>query len=66
VSQKTIIININNNLYWDSSIITDKAVDFNKPDIVLIDRKNKTALVIDMANSFTRKLPKTEIGNHEI
>jgi hypothetical protein len=24
--------NNNNNLYWDRSIITDKTVDFNKPD----------------------------------
>ena len=58
--------NNNNNLYWDSYIITDKTVDFNKPDIVLIDRENKTALVIDIADSFTHTLPQTELGNHEI
>ena len=58
--------NNNNNLYWDRSILTDRTVDFNKLDIVLIDRENKTALVIDIADSFTHKLPKTEIGNHEI
>jgi hypothetical protein len=40
--------------------------DFNKPDRVLTDRENKTALVIDIADSFTHKLPKKEIGNHKI
>jgi hypothetical protein len=29
--------------YWDRFIVTDKAVDFNRPDIVLIHRENKTA-----------------------
>jgi len=27
-------------VYWDRSIITDKTTDFNRPDIVLIDRQN--------------------------
>jgi hypothetical protein len=58
--------NNNNNLHCDKSIITDKTVDLNRPDIVLIDRKNKRALVINIADSFIHKLPKTEIGNHEI
>jgi len=58
--------NNNYNLYWDKSIITEKTVHFNKPDTVLIDRENKTALVIDIADSFTHMLPETEIGNQEI
>jgi len=36
-------------LYWDKSIITDKMVDFNKTEIVLNNRQNTTALVIDTA-----------------
>jgi hypothetical protein len=47
-------------LYWDSSIITDRMVDFNRPDTVLIDRENKTALVIDTAVPLPHNLPKTE------
>jgi len=47
-------------LYWDKSIITDKMVDFNKPEIVLNNRQNKTALVIDTAVHLTNNLPGTE------
>jgi hypothetical protein len=36
-------------LYWDKSIVTDKTVDFNRPDIVTSDKENKTTLVIDIA-----------------
>jgi hypothetical protein len=34
--------------------------------MVLNDRESKAALIIDIADSFTQKLPKSEIGNHEI
>jgi hypothetical protein len=47
-------------LYWDRSVITDEMVDFNGPDIVLIDTENETALVIDTAVPLTHNLPKTE------
>jgi hypothetical protein len=49
-------------LYWDRSIITDKTVDCNGHDTVLVDRENKTAtaLVIDTAVPLTHKLPKSE------
>jgi hypothetical protein len=50
--------NNNNNLYLDSSIITAKTVDFNRPEKVLIDRENKTALIPDTAVPSTHKLPK--------
>jgi hypothetical protein len=36
------------------SINTDKAVDFNRPEIVLNNRENKTALVIDRAVPLTK------------
>jgi len=35
-------------------------VVFNRPDIVVIDRENKTALVIDTAVLLTHNLPQTE------
>jgi hypothetical protein len=47
-------------LYWDRSIITERTVDFKRPNIVLIDRENKTALVIDIALLLRCNLPKTE------
>jgi hypothetical protein len=50
-------------LYWDRSIITDRTVDFNRPIVVLINRENKTALVIDIAVPLPHNLPKTEAEN---
>jgi hypothetical protein len=35
-------------------------MDFNRPDIVLIDTENKTALAIDTAVPLTHNFPKTE------
>jgi hypothetical protein len=46
-------------LYWNSSVITDKRVDFNRSDTVLIDTENKIALLIDIAVLLTHNLPKT-------
>jgi hypothetical protein len=52
--------------YWDRSIITDKMVDLNRPDIVVTE--NKTALLIDIAFPLNHNLPKTgaeKITKHE-
>jgi hypothetical protein len=43
-------------LYWDGSIRTDTVIDFNRPDIVFIDRENKTVLVLDLAVCLTHNL----------
>jgi hypothetical protein len=50
------------------TIITDKTVDFNRPDIVVIDRKNKIALAVDMAVPLVHNFSNTEtekITNYE-
>jgi len=47
-------------LYWDMSILTDKTIDIKRVVIVLTDRENKTALVIDIAVPLTYNLRKTE------
>jgi len=47
-------------IYSEWSIITDKTVDFNRPDVVFTERENKTALVIDIVVPFTQNLPITE------
>jgi hypothetical protein len=47
-------------LYWDMSIITDTTADFNRPYTVLIDRENKTALVMDIAVPLTHNLSSIE------
>jgi hypothetical protein len=48
-------------LYRDRSIITDKAVNFSRPDTELIDRESKTAFVTETASvPLTSSHPKTE------
>ena len=47
-------------LYWGRAIINDKMVDFNRPDTLLFDRENKTALVLDIVVPLTHSLPRTE------
>ena len=47
-------------LYLDISIVTATTADFNRPDTVLIDRKNQTALVIGVAVPLTHNLSNTE------
>jgi hypothetical protein len=51
-------------LYWDRSVITDQTIDFNRPDIMFIDRENKIALVIDIAVPLTHNL--SHIGNGKV
>lgn len=47
-------------IYWDRPIFTDKTVAFNRPDIVLIDRNKKEAILVDIAVPLTHNLKKTE------
>jgi len=47
-------------IYSEWSIITDKTVDCNRPDVVFIERENKTALVIDIVVPLTQNLSNTE------
>ena len=47
-------------LYWDRPIITNKTIDFNRPDILLIDKVNKKALIIDIGVPLTHNLSKVE------
>lgn len=36
-------------LYWDRSILTDRTVAHNRPDIVILNKVNKEAILIDVA-----------------
>lgn len=55
-----VLQNSRNVLYWDRTIITDKPVAHNRPDIVLIDELNKQGLLIDIAVPLTHNLEETE------
>ena len=39
-----ILENENLKLYWNRSILTDKTIDFNRPDITFMNKKNKEHL----------------------
>ena len=47
-------------LYWDRSIITDRTVVCNKPDIVLIDRLERRAMIVDVTIPHDENLVKAE------
>jgi hypothetical protein len=49
----------NNKLYWNRSVLTDKTIPFNRPDITFINKKTNNAFLIDVAVSKTHNLAKT-------
>ena len=48
----------------DKHIITDCNIKFNKPDITIIDKNNKTIKIIEIA--ITNALDLTKIENHKV
>ncbi|RZB40270.1 hypothetical protein BDFB_013004, partial [Asbolus verrucosus] len=48
-------------LYWDRLIVTDKTVDFIRPDILFIDKKSKCGKIIDIACPLSSNIEKTEM-----
>ena len=47
-------------LLWDVSIQRERRSERNKPDIVVLDKKQKVCLVIDVACSFDSRINKKE------
>lgn len=47
-------------MYWDRPIKTDKTTDFNRPDLVLIEKHKKRAVIIDVACPLTSNIQRTE------
>jgi hypothetical protein len=65
-----VLENDNFKLYWNRSIITDKTVPCNRPDIILTNKKTKNTFLIDIAitkytqscqnnNRKTKQIPRT-------
>jgi len=46
-------------LYWNRSILTDKTIPFNGPDITFMNKKTKNTLLIDIAVPNAHNLAKT-------
>ena len=49
------------NLYWDRPILTDRIIDYNRPDILLINNTAQTAIIVEIGVPLTHNLKKTEI-----
>ena len=47
----------NYKFYWDCTILTNKIINFKQPDILLGDKTNKEAALIDKAIPLTYNLP---------
>jgi len=45
-------------LYWNRSILTDKIIPFNRPDITFMNKKTKNTFLIDIAVPNTHSLAK--------
>jgi hypothetical protein len=46
-------------MYWNRSIIMDKTIPSNRPDITLMNKKTKNTFLIDIAVPNTHRLAKT-------
>lgn len=47
-------------LYWDRPVITDRPVQCNRPDIILIEKTKKTASIIDITIPLTHNIVQAE------
>jgi hypothetical protein len=54
-----VLENDNFKLYWNRSILTDKTIPFNQPDITFINKKTKNTFLIGIAIPITHNLAKT-------
>jgi len=48
-----VLENDNVKLYWNHSILTEKTIPFNRPDIIFMNKKIKNTFQIDIAVSNT-------------
>jgi len=54
-----VLENENFKLYWNRSIVTEKTINFNRPDITFMNKKTKNTFLIDIAVPNTHNLAKT-------
>ena len=54
-----VLENENFKLYWNRSILTDKTIPFNRPDITFMNKKTKNTFLIDIVVPNTHNLAKT-------
>jgi len=54
-----VLENENFKLYWNRSILTDKTIPFNRPDVSFMNKKTKNTFLLDIAVPNTHNLAKT-------
>jgi len=54
-----VLKNENFKLCWNGSILTDKTIPFNRPDITFMNKKTKNTFLIDIAVPNTHNLART-------
>ena len=54
-----VLENENFKLYWNRSILTDKTIPINQPDILFMNKKTKNTFLIDIAVQNTHNFAKT-------
>jgi len=54
-----VLENENFKLYWNRSILMDKTIPFNRPDITFMNKKTKNTFLIDIVVPNTHNLAKT-------
>uniref|UniRef100_A0A8D8TQU7 Uncharacterized protein n=1 Tax=Cacopsylla melanoneura TaxID=428564 RepID=A0A8D8TQU7_9HEMI len=52
--------NDNITLYWDQPILTDRSITCNRPDLILVNKRTQSAIIIDIAIPLTHNIIKTE------
>ena len=55
----SVLENDNFKLYWNRSMLTDKTILFNRPDITFVNKKTKNASLIHIAVPNTHNIAKT-------
>uniref|UniRef100_A0A336M9S3 CSON013850 protein n=1 Tax=Culicoides sonorensis TaxID=179676 RepID=A0A336M9S3_CULSO len=58
---KAVLENNTHVIYWDRLVNTDTTVAYNRPDIVVLDKINKKAIIIDIAVPLTHNVRSTEV-----
>ncbi|XP_052748657.1 uncharacterized protein LOC128200179 [Galleria mellonella] len=56
---ESVLENSTAKLYFDRAILTDRTIHYNRPDITLINKTNKTAYLIDIAVPNTHNIQNT-------
>ena len=60
-TQVNVLENENFKLYWNCSILTDKIIPLNRPEVTFINKETKNTVSIDIAVPNTHNLAKTII-----